>query len=81
MGTKGEKSPKVPSRQRPYFQDDPVGLVKPDLQPSLDEINGYLLRYCSTISGTNLLWSWLVAAMADVGDQKNRHIVHYCTKD
>jgi hypothetical protein len=55
MGTKGEKSPKVPSRQRPYFQDDPFGLVTPDLQLSLDEINSYLLSYCSTISGTNLL--------------------------
>ena len=80
MGTKGEKSPKVPSRQRPYFQDDPVGLVKPDLQPLLEEINSYLLSYWSTISGTNLPWSGPAAAMVDVGDQKNRHIEHYCTK-
>jgi hypothetical protein len=63
-----------------YFEDDSVELMKPDLPPLLEEINSYLLSYWSTISGTNLTWSGPAAAMIDVGDQKNRHIVHYCTK-
>ena len=63
-----------------YFEDDCVGLVTLDLPLLLEEINSYLLSYWSTISGTNLTWSGPAAAMIDVGDQKNRHIVHYCTK-
>ena len=49
-----------------YFEDHPLGLVKPNLQPSLKEPNSYLLSYWSTISSTNSPQAGPAAAMVDV---------------
>ena len=57
-----------------YFEDHPLELVEPNLQPSLEETNSYLLSYWSTISGTNLLGVGPAAAMVDFCDRNNRHI-------
>ena len=58
-----------------YFEDHPHGLVQPDAQLLLEEANIYLLSYWSTISGTNSPRAGPAAAMVNVGDQENRHIV------
>ena len=49
-----------------YFEDDPLGFVEPNLQPSLEETNSYLLSYWPTISGTNSPAAGPAAAMVDV---------------
>ena len=63
-----------------YFEDHPLELVEPNLRPSLEETDSYLLSYWSTISGTNSLREGPAAAMVGVLRFKKRHIVRYCTK-
>ena len=58
-----------------YFEEHPLRLVEPNLQPLLDDTNSYILSYWLTISGTNLPCVGPAAAMVDVGDRQIRHIV------
>ena len=58
-----------------YFEDYPLGLVEPNLRPSLEDTSSNLLSYWSTVSSTNSPRAGPAATMVDVGDCKNRYIV------
>ena len=49
-----------------YFEYHPFGIVAPNLRPSLEETNTYLLSYWLTILGTNSLRAGPAAAMVNV---------------
>ena len=49
-----------------YVEDHPLELMEPNLQPSLEETNSYLLSYWSTISGTNSPGAGPAATMVNV---------------